>query len=75
MNAEFLVAPNVKINVLPNVLLTVSNTHFYTCADMWKGIEVQPNGRLNLTRSNIEDAMTAVKWNFRFLIVIFISSF
>lgn len=63
MNAEFLVAPNVKINVLPNVLLTVSNTHFYACTDMWKGIEVQTNGKLNLTRSNIEDANTAVKFN------------
>ena len=67
--SEFKIAPNVTITVDPTSVLTITGSHLYACSDMWKGIVVQPGGRIiiqaisfgNFKRSSlIEDAFIAV---------------
>lgn len=67
-NGEFLMAPNVKINVTPNSYLILYGAHLYACQNnMWTGIDIQSGGRVLASPSTttgmstlIEDAKTAI---------------
>jgi hypothetical protein len=69
-NVEIIIAPNVKITVLPTGTLSMNGTHVHSCSSMWKGIDVQAGGRVDLSTKNhhltniIEDAEIAVNFNF-----------
>jgi hypothetical protein len=69
-NSEIIIAPNVKITVLPTGTLSMNGTHVHSCSSMWKGIDVQAGGRVDLSTKNhhltniIEDAEIAVNFNF-----------
>lgn len=65
MNGEFLMAPNVKITVLPGSDFTIQSAHLYACGiNMWAGIDVLDGAHIGLnSRGNvtlIEDAVTAI---------------
>jgi hypothetical protein len=66
------IAPNVKITVPNNSLLTIKGSHFLACNDMWQGIVVNERGRVAILNSNssnvatyttlIEDAKIAIEF-------------
>ncbi len=62
---EFQIAPNVKITVLGGSQLELRGAHLYACGNMWKGIEVNANGRVasaptGTNTTLVEDAITAI---------------
>lgn len=64
-NCSFRMSSGAKILVSPTARLNVTNCSFYSCQDMWQGIELAHNGssasgQLTLTGSSIEDAYRAV---------------
>lgn len=65
ISSEFKMASNVTITVDNTAVLTIRGSHLYACGDMWKGIVVEPGGRIIvqpfLVRSTlIEDAFIAI---------------
>jgi|GEM_PF-6290581 hypothetical protein len=68
--AKMLIGPGVTITVARNALLTVDNSHLFTCPDsgkMWRGIVLEgsttatPSGRIEVrNNSMIEDALWAI---------------
>jgi hypothetical protein len=54
-------SPGSSITVASGATLTITQSHFYSCFDMWQGIIVQPGGYLKINTSLIEDAVQAVK--------------
>lgn len=67
-NAEFVMAPGVKITVPSGYQLRIRGTHLYACTqNMWQGIEVLNGGKLQCFNNSgspnpsvfIEDAMVA----------------
>jgi hypothetical protein len=65
-DGEFLIAPGVRITVLPGSQLELKGAHLYACSNtMWQGIDVLNGGRIlstpTLTNTTlIEDAITAI---------------
>lgn len=61
-NKTLLMAPNIKIIVLPGAKLTINKSKLYSCGtDMWDGIEIRPGGELIISNKTfIEDAKIAV---------------
>ena len=66
------IMPNVTINVPSNSTLTINGSHFYGCESMWKGIVVQPGGKVilqpytlpngSVSTTLIEDAMIGIDY-------------
>lgn len=54
-------SPGSSITVASGATLTITQSHLYSCFDMWKGIIVQDGGYLNINTSLIEDAEKAVE--------------
>lgn len=54
-------SPGVSITVASGATLTITQSHLYSCFDMWQGIDVQPGGYLVVNTSLIEDATQAIK--------------
>ena len=64
-NGEFLMAPNVQINILKGSELHLNGAHLYACGHyMWQGIYVKDSARIVGATSTqvtlIEDAISAV---------------
>lgn len=65
-DGEFLIAPGVRITILPGSQLELKGAHLYGCSNtMWQGIDVLNGGRIlstpTLTNTTlIEDAVTAI---------------
>lgn len=57
---ELKMAPNVVVTILPGAFFNLTNTHMYSCSDMWSGMVIQNGGGLSLRNSLVEDAITAV---------------
>ncbi len=62
----------VTITVQTGAKLIIEGSHLYSCETMWKGIEVEPGGELQITgtkdhSSFIEDAEVAVHFDFNFI--------
>jgi hypothetical protein len=60
---EFIFAPNVKITVPSGQSLNISEAHFFSCSDMWKGIDVQDGGKVKVHYSLMEDAFSLISLN------------
>lgn len=65
LTGEFLMAPNVSINVPPGAALVTSlnksSLHLRSCTSMWNGINVQSGGQIRFFSGDvIEDAQTAI---------------
>lgn len=65
LTGEFLMAPNVSINVPPGAALVTSlnksSLHLRSCGAMWNGINVQSGGQIRFYSGDvIEDAQTAI---------------
>jgi hypothetical protein len=66
------IMPNVTINVPSNSILTIKGSHFYGCESMWKGIVVQPGGKVilqsytfpngSISTTLIEDAIIGIDY-------------
>ncbi len=59
-NCELKMAPNVVVTISPGAFFNVTNTHIYSCSDMWSGMIITNGGGLSLRNSLVEDAITAV---------------
>ncbi len=63
-NCSFRMSSGAKILVSPTARLNVTNCSFYSCQDMWQGIELAHNGsasgQLTLSGCSVEDAYKAV---------------
>ncbi len=59
-NCELKMSPNVAITISPGAFFNVTNTHIYSCSDMWRGMIITNGGGLSLRNSLVEDAITAV---------------
>ena len=59
-NCELKMSPNVQITIAPGAFFNVTNTHIYSCSDMWRGMVITNGGGLSLRNSLVEDAITAV---------------
>lgn len=59
-NCELKMSPNVVVTISPGAFLNVTNTHIYSCSDMWSGMVITNGGGLSLRNSLVEDAITAV---------------
>lgn len=60
-NKTLLMAPNTKIIVQSGKTLTITKGVLYSCGtDMWDGIEIQPGGKLIMSKTTVEDAKIAV---------------
>jgi hypothetical protein len=57
---EIKMAPNVVVTIAPGAFFNVTNTHIYSCTDMWQGMVIQNGGGVSLRNSLVEDAITAV---------------
>lgn len=58
--SNIIMAPGALINVLPNRLFIVDDSHMYSCGSMSRGINAQANAIVRLKGSVIEDAQYAV---------------
>jgi hypothetical protein len=58
--SELQISPGMSITIQPSGNLTIINSHFFSCTNMWQGIIINNGGRLNISGSLIEDANTAV---------------
>ncbi len=66
------IMPNVTINVPSNSILTIKGSHLYGCESMWKGIVVQPGGKVildsytfpngSISTTLIEDAIIGIDY-------------
>ncbi len=59
-NCELKMSPNVVVTISPGAFFNVTNTHIYSCSDMWRGMVITNGGGLSLRNSLVEDAITAV---------------
>lgn len=59
-NCELKMSPNVVVTIVSGGFLNATNTHIYSCSDMWRGIVIRNGGRLSLRNCLTEDAITAV---------------
>ena len=68
IDAECIMQKGSKITVKSGGALVIKGSHFYSCDEMWQGIDVEPGGRLQITGTSthssfIEDAKTAVHFD------------
>jgi len=72
VDAEIIMGDGVKINVEEGATLVLEGCHVYSCTKMWKGIAVEPGGKVMITGTSnhsslIEDAELAVDMQMKFI--------
>lgn len=62
-NCTFMMGPNTAIDIKGKATVKITNSHFYGCTDLWKGILMpgQIGANLTITGSVIEDAVWGVR--------------
>lgn len=60
IGADMRCSPGSSITVANGATLTITQSHLYSCFDMWEGIVVQDGGYLIINTSLIEDAVKAI---------------
>ena len=58
---HIVMGPNAQFVVLPGYELNIRSSHVYSCGPMWQSIAVQPDGRLIVHDSFIEDGLVAIR--------------
>ena len=58
--SDFKVGSGVTITIASTGNLTINNSHFFGCTNMWQGFVVKNGGKLVITNSMIEDAIKAI---------------
>nr|MBK9650556.1 T9SS type A sorting domain-containing protein [Bacteroidota bacterium] len=59
-NCVIITYPGSNIIVLGNATLTVLNTKYYSCTNMWKGIYLEENANIQMQDSRVYDAENGV---------------
>lgn len=60
INSTFLMKPGSRILIQDGKALSIGNSLIMGCEEMWRGIEVKPEGSLKMSGSKILDAQYAV---------------